>query len=179
MNSIVHRESQQVPTRLREGKAERGDRLQVRHYITHRIGCGKHGARFACRKRLGRKSDNGPPVERRIDLHGVKMVPLADGVYTLHKILAGLLDMNQIAGNKQALDVAEKMAGWLDAWSAPKAEEHMQQILNTEFGGIAESLYSLAALTGNDAYARTGDRFQKKRFINPLAGAATNCADCT
>ncbi len=58
MNSIVHRESQQVPTRLREGKAERGDRLQVRHYITHRIGCGKHGARFACRKRLGRKSDN-------------------------------------------------------------------------------------------------------------------------
>ncbi|HUP03629.1 MAG TPA: beta-L-arabinofuranosidase domain-containing protein [Bryobacteraceae bacterium] len=88
--------------------------------------------------------------------------------YTLHKIMAGLIDMNQLAGNKQALDVAAKMGGWLDRWSAPKPEEHMQQILNTEFGGIAESLYNLTAITGEDQFARVGDRYQKKVFINPL-----------
>jgi hypothetical protein len=29
------------------------------------------------------------------------------------------------------------MADWADRWSASKSEEHMQQILNTEYGGIA------------------------------------------
>jgi hypothetical protein len=89
--------------------------------------------------------------------------------YTIHKIMAGLLDMYQFAGNRQALDVAQGMAGWADRWSAPKTEEHMQEILNVEFGGIGETLYSLAAIAGNDQWARAGDRFTKKRFVNPLA----------
>ena len=45
----------------------------------------------------------------------------------------------------------------------------MQQILTIEFGGIAETLYNLAAATSNDRWATVGDRFQKKSFINPLA----------
>jgi DUF1680 family protein len=89
--------------------------------------------------------------------------------YTIHKIMAGLFDMYQLAGNRQALDVAQGMAGWADRWSAPKTEEHMQEILNVEFGGMGETLYSLAAATGNDQWARAGDRFTKKRFVNPLA----------
>ena len=89
--------------------------------------------------------------------------------YTIHKIMAGLLDMYQLADNRQALDVAQGMAGWADRWSAPKTEEHMQEILNVEFGGMGETLYSLAAATGNDQWARAGDRFTKKRFVNPLA----------
>ena len=89
--------------------------------------------------------------------------------YTVHKIMAGLLDMYQLAGNQQALDVAQEMAGWADRWSAPKTEEHMQEILNVEFGGMGETLYSLAAATGSDQWARLGDRFTKKRFVNPLA----------
>ena len=89
--------------------------------------------------------------------------------YTVHKIMAGLLDMYQFAGNRQALAVAQGMAGWADRWSAAKTEDHMQEILNVEFGGIGETLYSLAAATGNDQWAKAADRFTKKRFVNPLA----------
>src|SRR5690349_6524119 len=89
--------------------------------------------------------------------------------YTIHKIMAGLFDMYTLAGNKQALTVVEGMADWADKWSASKSEEHMQQILNTEFGGIAETLYNLSAATNNDQWAKTGDRYTKKRFVNPLA----------
>ena len=39
--------------------------------------------------------------------------------YTIHKIMAGLLDMNQLAGNAQALDVLEKMAQWVDSYTGP------------------------------------------------------------
>ncbi len=89
--------------------------------------------------------------------------------YTLHKIMAGLLDMKTLAGSDQALDVAVKFAGWVDAWTASKTEEHMQEILNTEYGGMNEVLYNLAAVTGDDRWARTGDCFTKKIFFNPLA----------
>jgi DUF1680 family protein len=89
--------------------------------------------------------------------------------YTVHKIMAGLYDMYRLGDNKQALQVVEGMAGWADQWSAAKSEAHMQEILNDEYGGMAEVLYNLSAATNNDQWARAGDRFQKKRFINPLA----------
>ena len=89
--------------------------------------------------------------------------------YTIHKIMAGLLDMHLLAGSKQALRVVEGMADWADRWSAAKTEAHMQEILGDEFGGMAEVLYNLSATTNNDQWARAGDRFNKKWFINPLA----------
>jgi DUF1680 family protein len=89
--------------------------------------------------------------------------------YTIHKIMAGLFDMYNLAGNQDARKVAEGMADWADKWSGSKTEEHMQEILNVEFGGMAEVLYNLAAATNNDQWAKAGDRFTKKRFVNPLA----------
>jgi hypothetical protein len=101
-----------------------------------------------------------PPVEQTL--------PWAP-FYTIHKIMAGMFDMYQYAGNQQALEVLTGMAEWADRWSASKTEEHMQQILNTEYGGIAETLYNLAAATNNAKWATVGDRYTKKRFVNPLA----------
>jgi DUF1680 family protein len=89
--------------------------------------------------------------------------------YTIHKIMAGLFDMNRVAGNRQALQILEGMATWADEWTARHSQQRMQQILNIEFGGIAETLYHLAAATNNDRWARVGDRFQKRSFIDPLA----------
>jgi len=44
----------------------------------------------------------------------------------------------------------------------------VQQILEEEFGGIAESLYNLSAVTNDVRFAQAGDRFQKKVFLRPL-----------
>ncbi|HVW84015.1 MAG TPA: glycoside hydrolase family 127 protein [Bryobacteraceae bacterium] len=89
--------------------------------------------------------------------------------YTIHKIMAGMYDMYTLAGNRQALDVLQGMAGWADEWTASKSEEHMQDILRTEYGGMNEVLYNLSATTNDDRWARVGDRFTKKAFFNPLA----------
>jgi DUF1680 family protein len=88
--------------------------------------------------------------------------------YTIHKIFAGMIDQYQFAGNAQALKVAEGMGDWADKWTASKTPEHMQQILEDEYGGMAESLYNLAALTSNPRYAAAGDRFTKKWFFNMM-----------
>ncbi len=89
--------------------------------------------------------------------------------YTIHKIMAGMLDMYRFTGNRQALRVLDGMAAWADEWTASRSEEQMQQILTIEFGGIAETLYELAASTGDDRWGRVADRFQKRSFITPLA----------
>jgi DUF1680 family protein len=89
--------------------------------------------------------------------------------YTIHKIMAGLLDMYLLTGNAQALDVAQKMAGWVDSYTGPLAYEHMQRILGTEYGGMGEVLANLYAVTGNRQYIGIARRFDKKAFFEPLS----------
>lgn len=96
--------------------------------------------------------------------------------YTMHKLLAGLYDMHTQAGNAQALTVLTGMCGWVDSWTAQWDEDHMQRILNVEFGGMQEALYNLAALTGDERWGRAGDRFTKKVVFNPLASARDELA---
>jgi DUF1680 family protein len=89
--------------------------------------------------------------------------------YTIHKIVAGNIDMYVYCGNEQALEVAEKMAGWTAGYVQPLSYEHMQRVLGTEYGGMGESLADLYAITGKDYYLRVAQHFDKKVFFDPLA----------
>ena len=90
--------------------------------------------------------------------------------YTLHKILAGCLDMHTCCASVPALAAAEGLAQWIGRWADGLSDAHLQRILGTEYGGIAESLYNLSALTGHREYFRTAARFEQPRFLDPLAG---------
>ncbi len=100
---------------------------------------------------------------------------LRDGVnvwapfYTIHKIMAGHLDMYVLAGNQQALDTVEKMAHWVHSWSHPLSEEQMQRVLLVEYGGMGEVLANLYGVTGKGQYLELAQRFNKKWFYDPLA----------
>jgi uncharacterized protein len=100
---------------------------------------------------------------------------LRDGVnvwapyYTLHKIMAGHLDMYTLAGNQQALDTLVKMADWVRGWADPLSEQQMQRILNVEYGGMGEVLCNLYAVTGKKDHLRLAERFDKRLFLDPLA----------
>ncbi len=90
--------------------------------------------------------------------------------YTLHKIYAGLLDMYVHCGNKQALEIAEKMAAWNKKRLDKLDEAHMQRMLDTtEQGGMNEVLANLFAVTGNRDYLAMSRRFNQNRYVEPLA----------
>ena len=89
--------------------------------------------------------------------------------YTLHKIMAGCLDMYTYCQNEQALAIAEGLARWTGHWTSGLSDEHMQRILKTEFGGMEESLFNLGAITGNWQYFGIGRKFEKPGFFDPLA----------
>lgn len=100
---------------------------------------------------------------------------LRDGVnvwapfYTIHKIMAGHLDMYSLAGNEQALETVEKMAGWVRSWADPLSEQQMQRTLLVEYGGMGEVLSNLYAVTGKKEYIDLARRFDKKWFFDALA----------
>ena len=91
--------------------------------------------------------------------------------YTLHKIMAGLLDMHTLAGNAQALDVLKGMARWTGGWVQPLGDYEMQRVLEREYGGMNEMLYNLSAVPGggNERYRYLAHRFDHERFFGPLA----------
>jgi uncharacterized protein len=89
--------------------------------------------------------------------------------YMIHKYLAGLIDQYQLAGNTLALDVASRLAGWVDRRTRNLSYQHMQAILQTEFGGLPEALANLYAITGDPATLKTAERFYHARFLDLLA----------
>jgi DUF1680 family protein len=89
--------------------------------------------------------------------------------YTLHKILAGLVDANQLCGNTQALTVAEKMADWVQFRVNGISDEQFQRSLNNEQGGMNEALANLSALSGNTNYLALAEKFCHRAVLDPLA----------
>ena len=101
----------------------------------------------------------------RVDKAGRVWAPY----YTLHKIMAGLLDVYLYCDDKQALDVVSRMADWVKFRVDRLSDEQQQRALNTEFGGMEEVLANLYGVTGNAEYLRVSRRFDHKRIFDPLA----------
>ncbi len=89
--------------------------------------------------------------------------------YTLHKIFAGLLDMYEYGDNAQALEVAKKFGDWVIARNGRLTDEQMQAMMQTEHGGMNETLANLYAFTGEDKYLKIAFRFNHYRVLNPAS----------
>ena len=89
--------------------------------------------------------------------------------YTLHKILAGLLDMYFYCDNRQALDVVVRMADWGKFRVGRLTDEQQQAALETEFGGMNEVLANLYAVTGNPDHLATAFKFNHKKLFDQWA----------
>jgi DUF1680 family protein len=121
----------------------------------------------ACQQALGTGYLSAFPEELFDRLRDGK--PVWAPFYTLHKIMAGLLDMHTLAGNAQALDVLQAIARWVARWTQPLGEEAMARVLEREYGGMNELLYNLSAVTGQDWQRELAHRFDHERFFAPLA----------
>lgn len=96
--------------------------------------------------------------------------------YTLHKIMAGLLDMHLLAGNAQALTVLTGMAAWSKFRNDRLTQTQRQNMLDTEFGGMNEVLTNLYQITGNAAHLQAAQHFDHAEIFDPLASNVDNLA---
>jgi len=89
--------------------------------------------------------------------------------YTLHKILAGLLDVHRVFGDPLALETAKAMAAWVGVRAKGLSTAQWQEMLQTEFGGMQESLTELHAVTRDPEHLRLARLFDHKLVFDPLA----------
>ena len=102
--------------------------------------------------------------------------------YTLHKILAGLLDVYEVSKNKKALDIAAGMSDWVYARLSKVPTDTLIKMWNTyiagEFGGMNEAMARLYSITRKPAHLKTAQLFDNIRVffgdVNHSHGLAKN-----
>ena len=88
--------------------------------------------------------------------------------YTIHKIMAGLIDMYQYAGNNQALDIAVKMSGWAFHKLENLSLEQLAVMHRAEFGGMIEAAYNLYSITADINDKKLAEFFYDHKILDPL-----------
>ena len=90
--------------------------------------------------------------------------------YTIHKVMAGLLDTYQYTGNSQALTVLTNMANWVQFRLSSLTSSQIQNMLNyREYGGMNEVLANLYGVTSNANYLQLAADFDKQSLFIPLS----------
>lgn len=121
-----------------------------------------------CQKALGGQYLSAYPESFFDRLESMADVPWA-AYYTIHKIMAGLLDAYQYCHSEQALDVLLGMARYFGARTGRLPIYQMDRVLTVEFGGMSEVLHNLYAVTGDPEHLELAHRFDRAEFLGPLA----------
>ena len=108
-------------------------------------------------------------------IYGTQKTRIWAPYYTLHKILAGLLDVYEVSGNEKALTIARGMGDWVHARIRQVPTETLIKMWNTyiagEFGGMNEVLARLNRITKDQKYLETAILFDN---IKVFYGDATH-----
>jgi uncharacterized protein len=89
--------------------------------------------------------------------------------YTLHKILAGLMDCYEVGGNPKALEIAEGMGLWVyERLKVVSAETRIQmwnRYIAGEYGGMNEAVARLHRITGDPRFLTCARLFDNIDFF--------------
>ncbi|MCQ2493575.1 MAG: glycoside hydrolase family 127 protein [Lachnospiraceae bacterium] len=94
--------------------------------------------------------------------------------YTLHKILAGVIDTYKFTNYANALEVAKRIGDWSYNRATGWDEATAAQVIRVEYGGMNEVLYELYALTGEDKYAVVAHYFDSPELFERVNAGGAN-----
>ncbi|MFT3936017.1 MAG: glycoside hydrolase family 127 protein [Chitinophagaceae bacterium] len=89
--------------------------------------------------------------------------------YTMHKVMAGLLDAYLYCKNPQSLKILTSICGWIDNELKNLNDAQLQKMLDCEHGGMNEVLVNMYAVTGNKNYLQLSYKFHHKVVLDSLA----------
>ena len=89
--------------------------------------------------------------------------------YTVHKVMAGLVDAYLYCDNQQALQLVTGMADWTANTINPLTQEQLNKMLTCEYGGMNDVLANIYAITGNKKYLDLSYKFFDNFVMEPLS----------
>ena len=81
--------------------------------------------------------------------------------YTMHKIIAGVVDVYKLTGYENARTLASGLGDWTYERSSKWSIDKQKQVLSIEYGGMNDCLYELYAITGDEKHAVAAHKFDQ------------------
>lgn len=97
--------------------------------------------------------------------------------YTMHKILAGLVDAYEIGGNEEALKVAEKLGTWVANRANNWSSSTRSRVLGIEYGGMNDALYELYKVSNasnREDFKTAAHQFDETALFEAVKANKTN-----
>ena len=88
--------------------------------------------------------------------------------YTMHKVLAGLVDCYELTGNTKALDTASRLGDWVYSRTSTWTAATQATVLNVEYGGMNDVLYQLYSHTGSADHLSAAHSFDEMALFDSL-----------
>ena len=105
----------------------------------------------------------------KIRSHGFDLNGAWSPWYTVHKVMAGLLDAYLYCDNQKALQIEKGMADWTASIVGHLSDSTIQRMLACEYGGMNDVLANTYAITGEKKYLSLSYKFHDKRILDSLS----------
>jgi DUF1680 family protein len=105
----------------------------------------------------------------QIRSHGFDLNGAWSPWYTVHKVMAGLLDAWLYCGNVRALTIETGMANWTGTVVGNLPDSTLQKMLACEYGGMNDVLANTYAITGEKRFLDLSYKFHDKRILDSLS----------
>ncbi|MBR3575675.1 MAG: glycoside hydrolase family 127 protein [Lachnospiraceae bacterium] len=97
--------------------------------------------------------------------------------YTMHKTVMGLVDAYRYAGNRQALEIVDRLADWYVKWVDTMTKVDPRIAYKGEQGGMLEQWAELYSITGNEKYKTLIDAYKDHDIYKRLEKAGDALSD--
>ena len=88
--------------------------------------------------------------------------------YSMHKILAGIIDVYKFTDNKNALAIASDLGDWVYGHTSKWTQETQKTVLNVEYGGMNDCLYNLYKHTKSEKHLSAAHSFDEMSLFEAL-----------
>ncbi len=117
-------------------------------------------------------------VERQFDRVEIGKANIFDDAwvpwYTMHKLIAGIVDVYKATGYAPAKEVGSNLGDWVYNRCSKWSEQTHRTVLSIEYGGMNDCMYDLYAVTGKDSHAVAAHYFDETALFDKVLNGGRN-----
>jgi len=88
--------------------------------------------------------------------------------YTMHKIMAGLINVYELTKIETAYNIVSKLGDWVYSRTDKWTPETQAKVLSVEYGGMNDCIYELYKITKNEKYRTAAHKFDEVSLFTQI-----------